>query len=292
MRGVLNVNKPSGITSYDVIRRLKPVLDTGRLGHAGTLDPLATGVLLVLVNEATKTAEYLQLQDKEYVAEVRLGIRTDTDDISGKVQEEKPVVGITREQVSAVIARFVGEVEQVPPVFSAVKKEGERSYRLARQGEVPVHAPRRVTVHELELLEVNLPMLRLRAKVSRGTYIRALARDIGAALGIGATLQSLIRTRIGAFSVQNAVELEAADIAEHLIPVEQALAFLPFVTVADAAIPRLRTGRVLVEKDVVRGWSPDGFGPVVITDSERRVLFVGEYREGKLKPKRGIYADA
>jgi tRNA pseudouridine55 synthase len=299
MRGVLNVNKPSGITSYDVIRRLKPVLDTRQLGHAGTLDPLATGVLLVLVNEATKVADYLQMLDKEYLAEIRLGIRTDTDDITGRILEEKSANDIKPEAVAAVLTRFRGEIEQAPPAFSAVKVAGDRSYRLARKGEAPEHKPRRVLVHELELVELRTadcgsrgPILKLRARVSRGTYIRALARDIGAELGCGATLHSLVRTRVGAFTVQDAVGLDAPDIVQHLIAIDQALAFLADVTVTADAVPRLRAGRRLDENDVVQGWAPQSAAPVVVRDADRRMLFIGEYRDQGLQPKRGIYADA
>jgi tRNA pseudouridine55 synthase len=302
MRGVLNVNKPSGITSYDVIRRLKPLFNTRRLGHAGTLDPLASGVLLILVNEATKIADYLQIPDKEYVAEIRLGIRTDTDDITGRVLAEKPVAGITREQVLSALAQFKGEIEQVPPDFSALKVRGERSYRLARKGETVEHAPRKVTVRELELVELRTadyglrgPMIRLRAVVSSGTYVRALARDLGEKLGCGATLQSLVRTRVGEFLLENAVVIEDPDLVSRLIPVPKALAFLPGATVVADAVPRLLSGQALAN-DEVRMTSDNCAAaahdsPVVVQDEAQRVLFIAQYSDGKLKPKRGIYAD-
>ncbi len=386
MRGVLNINKPSGITSYDVIRRLKPVLGAKKLGHAGTLDPLASGVLLILVNEATKIADYLQIPDKEYVAEIRLGIRTDTDDITGRVLEEKPVAGIDREQVLSALAQFKGEIEQVPPAFSAVKVQGERSYRLARRGEVVEHAPRKVTVRELELMELRtadcgarnpefptqrhkdtnpvpslefspqrhkdtklLPnpefspprhkdtslvpgpqtVVRLRAVVSSGTYIRSLARDLGEKLGCGATLQSLVRTRVGEFLIENAVDIEDPGsefspprhkdtnpmsspdstrpgnkdanldmrlrLVSRLIPVNTALAFLPGATVVADALPRLLSGRTLAQDEVrmtnddCGATAPDS--PIVVQDEAQRVLFIAQYSDGKLKPKRGIYAD-
>jgi tRNA pseudouridine55 synthase len=295
MRGVLNANKPSGITSYDVIRRLKPVLGTRRLGHAGTLDPLASGVLLILVNEATKIADYLQMPDKEYVAEIRLGVRTDTDDITGRVLDEKSAVGITEERVLSVLAQFLGEIEQKPPAFSAVKVRGERSYRLARRGEAVEHAARRVRVHAKELLEFTSPILRLRLIVSSGTYIRALARDIGERLGCGATLQSLVRTRVGGFLIDDAVGIEDPDLVSRLIPVGKALAFLPGATVTAAAVPRLLSGRALSPDDV-RMTNDDSASaacdsPVVVQDEARRVLFIAQYADGNLKPKRGIYAD-
>jgi tRNA pseudouridine55 synthase len=370
MRGVLNINKPSGITSYDVIRRLKPVLGTKKLGHAGTLDPLASGVLLILVNEATKIADYLQIPDKEYVAEIRLGIRTDTDDITGRVLEEKPVAVITREQVLSVLVQFKGEIEQKPPAFSALKVRGERSYRLARRGEAVEHESRKVTVRELELMELRTAncgvrnpefptqrhkdtnpvpnpefspprhedtnpvagpeaVLRVRAVVSSGTYVRALARDIGEKLGCGATLQSLVRTRVGEFLIEDAIGMEDPDsefstprhkdtnpmsspestrpgnkdanldmrlrLISRLIPVPKALAFLPGATVVADALPRLLSGRTLAQ-DEVRMANDDCAAtaldsPVVIQDEAQRVLFIAQYSDGKLKPKRGIYAD-
>ena len=155
IRGVLNVNKPSGISSYDVIRHLKPLLPGVRLGHAGTLDPLADGVLLVLVGAATKVADYLQAQEKEYEAEILLGVQTDTDDITGKVLAERPVMGITEARIRDALGEFQGEIEQVPPQFSAVKVEGERAYRVARSSARVELKPRRVKVMELQLLAVR-----------------------------------------------------------------------------------------------------------------------------------------
>jgi len=294
MRGVLNIDKPSGITSYDVIRRLKPVLGTKKLGHAGTLDPLASGVLLILVNEATKIADYLQMPDKEYVAEIRLGIRTDTDDITGRKLEEKSIAGITREQVASVLLQFLGEIEQKPPAFSALKVQGERSYRLARKGEAVEHAPRKVRVHAAELLGFEPPVLRLRAVVSSGTYVRALARDIGEKLGCGATLQSLVRSRVGEFLIENAVSIDDPDLASRLIPVGEALVFLPGATVISDAVPRLLRGGTL-SSDELRMTNADcaavADSPIVVQDEAQRVLFIVQYSDGKLKPKRGIYAD-
>lgn len=288
------MNKPSGITSYDVIRRLKPVLGTKKLGHAGTLDPLASGVLLILVNEATKIADYLQAPDKEYVAEIRLGIRTDTDDITGRVLDEKPVAGISGERVLSVLAQFLGEIEQKPPAFSALKVRGERSYRLARKGEAVEHAPRKIRVHAAELLDFAPLILRLRLVVSSGTYIRALARDVGEKLDCGATLQSLVRTRVGKFLIGDAVGIEGPDLSSRLIPVPEALAFLPGATVTADAVPRLLSGRTLAP-DEVRMTNDDcsaaADSPIVVQDEARRVLFIAQYSDGKLKPKRGIYAD-
>jgi tRNA pseudouridine55 synthase len=258
MRGVLNINKPSGITSYDVIRRLKPLVAPAQsavgsrkssvpLGHAGTLDPLASGVLLVLVGDATKASRFLLGQPKEYEADVLLGVRTDTDDITGRTVAESPVPAVSPEELDSVLLRFVGTIQQVPPAFSAIKQDGRPLYDRARRGEAVQPRPRAVTIYELEQLGLWPPRLRLRARVSAGTYIRALARDIGAALGTEATLAGLVRTRSGCFTVEDALpldSLEVTTIQDRLVPIERALG-LKVIRVGDADADRLLQGRAV-----------------------------------------------
>jgi tRNA pseudouridine55 synthase len=294
LRGILNVNKPRGMTSYDVIRRLKPLLQGEKIGHAGTLDPLAQGVLLVLIGAATKIADYLQAREKEYEAEVRLGVRTDTDDVMGRLLEERPVRNIDREQLAEVIARFQGQIKQVPPAFSALKVGGRRSYQVARQGRPVAHQPRSVWIKELVLLDFAPPVLRLRATVSKGTYLRALARDVGEELGTGAALQSLVRTRIGDFRLPSAVTLEELDstgVAQHVVSIETALSFLPQVKIKPEAVSRLRNGRALTADDVEAGWNPDARDAIVVSDGLATVLAIARYQAGGLQPERGIYSN-
>jgi tRNA pseudouridine55 synthase len=302
MRGVLNVNKPSGISSYDVIRHLKRLLSAQSaicnlksempLGHAGTLDPLASGVLLVLLGEATKVSRFLLNLPKEYVAGVLFGKQTDTDDITGKVLSEQPVTGLTAQQVQACFERFTGEIEQVPPAFSALKQNGQPLYRLARKGLEVQPKSRKVRVYELELLGWNPPGATIRCRVSAGTYVRALARDMGVALGTVATLDALVRTRVGRFTVEDAVALDtldAAALADRLVPIDAALAGMPRVAVSPAQAQQLLQGKVLrgVEDSTLPG--ADGFGMAETDD--RRFLAIVVSKGAELRTERIIYAD-
>ncbi len=293
MRGVLNVNKPSGISSYDVIRRIKPILQSSiPLGHAGTLDPLASGVLLVLLAEATKVSRFLLNLPKEYVAGVLFGKQTDTDDITGKVLSEQPVDGLTRERLQDCLARFTGEIEQVPPAFSALKQDGQPLYRLARKGLEVRPKPRMVKVYELELLEWNPPRAAIRCRVSAGTYIRALARDMGAALGTAATLETLVRTKVGHFTVEDAAALDtldAAQLADRLTPIDAALAWMPRVAVSPAQAQQLLQGKVVRGFDGPTMPGADGFR-MAETDDRRFLAIVGS-NGTELRTERIIYAD-
>jgi tRNA pseudouridine55 synthase len=222
MEGVINLDKPPGISSARAVDRAKRLLPPKtKIGHAGTLDPFATGVLLLLVGRATKQCERLMGQAKAYEAAVKLGACTATIDPESP---EEPVVGATpagREAVEAVLRRFVGVIQQVPPAFSAMKVGGRRAYVMARKGEPVELSPRAVEVYRLELVAYEWPVLRLRIECGRGTYIRSIARDIGEALGVGGYLVELRRTRVGAYRVEESVTLEALTAegaAKHLRP--------------------------------------------------------------------------
>jgi tRNA pseudouridine55 synthase len=289
LRGVLNVNKPGGLTSYDVIRQLKPLLPGAKLGHAGTLDPMAEGVLLVLVNEATKVAGYLMTQDKEYEAEVLLGRETDTDDITGQTLRTESAAAVTAEQVTGVLGKFKGLIRQTPPAYSAVKVAGERSYKLARQGMAPDLRARKVLVNELSLLRFESPLLWLRIQASGGTYIRSLARDIGRSLGCGGTLKALTRTRSSTFNVGTALamsDFSPETVAGRLVPVNDAITFLPLLEFKNEEMVLLWQG-----KDLSRHCDlPDG-SLVRAGDADGRYLVIARYEQGWLWSERGIYAD-
>lgn len=294
MRGVLNVAKPPGISSYDVIRRLKPLIGRTRIGHAGTLDPLAQGVLLVLLGAATKIADLLQQQEKEYRAEIRLGIRTDTDDVTGRVLEERPIPELNSGVIESLLSEFEGEILQLPPAYSALRVDGRRAYQLARRGEEPELPLRRVMVSRLELLRCALPVIEFRAVVSKGTYIRALARDIGERLGCGAALAALTRLRIGRFRLEDALALDrlaAGQLQAGLQSIEQALDFLPRVVVKPDAVAKLRNGRVLMMSELVNGDEIAGAPSVRVVDGEGKVLVISRLIAGRLEPVRGIYDD-
>lgn len=220
--GIINLDKPAGITSaraVDAVKRLLP--RKTKIGHAGTLDPFATGVLLLLVGKGTKLCERLMGQPKEYIAMVRLGATTATDDPESPEEIPPDSRPCTREQVNALLPEYVGQIMQTPPVFSAMKVAGRRAYDLARRGAEVQLEPRPVQVYELEVLSFEWPLLTLRVRCGRGTYIRSLARDMGRQLSGGGYLTQLRRTRIGDFDVGQAVSLEklkAEGVAAHLHP--------------------------------------------------------------------------
>jgi tRNA pseudouridine55 synthase len=259
VHGVLNINKPSGMTSHDVVDAVRRILGMQRIGHTGTLDPQATGVLPVCVGRATRIAQYLTQADKEYVMTLRLGITTDTLDAAGKETSRAAEVHVRRQDVEAVLPRFVGEIRQVPPIYSAKKHQGERLYRLARRGEVVDREPVAVTVFALELLGFDSPDVHLKATCSKGTYARSLCDDIGRALGCGGHLHALCRTRAGRFALEGSVALDALEervrtgrLGEVLMPIAEALAHLPGARVAPEAGPLILHGNAVTAGMVVQ----------------------------------------
>ena len=208
VHGILNINKPQGLTSRQVVDRVRRIFGMPKAGHAGTLDPDATGVLLVCLGKATKLFESLQAGEKEYEGTLTLGVTTDTMDASGKVLHTTDVGLVTEEQIIAAFKQFEGEIEQIPPMFSAIKHKGKPLYKLARRGITVERPPRIVTIHHLEILAIHKPDITFRVCCSKGTYIRVLASDIGTAIGCGAHLSSLTRTRSGIFSLSDAVSLD------------------------------------------------------------------------------------
>jgi tRNA pseudouridine55 synthase len=259
VHGVLNINKPAGMTSHDVVDAVRKILGVRRVGHTGTLDPQATGVLPLCVGRATRIAQYLTQADKEYVMTLRLGITTDTLDATGKETTRVEEVRVGREELLAVLARFVGEIRQVPPLFSAKKYHGERLYRLARRGEQVERQPVTVRIHALELLEFAPPFATLRMSCSKGTYARSLCDDIGRALGCGGHLHTLTRTRSGRFNMEGILTLEELErrvregrLHEVLIPVADALAHLPAARVAPEAGRLILHGNDLTAAVVVQ----------------------------------------
>lgn len=211
---VIPIDKPYRWTSADVVRKVKFVAQKHfhkkniKVGHAGTLDPLATGVLLVCLGKATKQAEALQAERKEYIASIELGATTPCFDLEKEIDQRYPYEHITREMVEGILPKFIGEQDQIPPVFSAKLIDGTRAYEMARAGEEVVMKPARITIYDLEILEFELPKLVLRVKCSKGTYIRSLARDVGVALQSGGHLTGLIRTQSGGFRVEKCLKME------------------------------------------------------------------------------------
>ncbi|KPL10510.1 hypothetical protein AMJ71_02840 [candidate division TA06 bacterium SM1_40] len=272
--GIVLANKPRGWTSFDVVSWARRRLDNVKVGHAGTLDPDATGLLVLLVGQATKLSQYLMLDEKEYLARVRLGIRTDTDDATGDVVAEQAPPPLSEADIEETLTSFRGTIRQVPPAVSALKQGGRRWYRLAREGAVFERVPRDVTIHELELRSYESPFIGLRVVCSKGTYIRALARDIGETLGCGGCLVDLVRIRVGRFELREAIEAEEGttgeELSRRLLPLEDLLPDWPKAMISDEAQVRVGHGaaisshdlrsvsRPLVRGDRVRLFSPAG----------------------------------
>jgi tRNA pseudouridine55 synthase len=247
---VLLVDKPAGPTSHDVVARVRRTLSLKRVGHTGTLDPFASGLLVLCAGESTRLSEYLTGLDKEYLASVRLGQRTETHDSEGPVvAESERWRGLAQEGILDALAAFRGTVLQRPPRFSAKKVGGEAAHRRARRGEEVVLQPVPVTIAELELLGLDLPFLELGLRCSSGTYVRALARDLGDALGTGAHLTALRRTRVGRFTVEEAVPAsrleERGALLDALLPPASAVSHLPSVEVSPEEAARLAQGQAI-----------------------------------------------
>jgi tRNA pseudouridine55 synthase len=255
MNGVIIVDKPAGITSHDVVDRVRKLLGVKKAGHAGTLDPMATGVLAVCVGEATKIASFLTGDDKVYEATMRLGVRTDTQDMTGRVLAEQET-RVTDEDVKAVLAALVGTITQVPPQYSAVKVRGKALYKWARKGVNVEAAARQVNIREIHVRDIALPLVSFTVTCSKGTYVRTLCADAGDRLGCGAALERLRRTASGIFRAENAVSLEGdndagiqAKLERALIPTRHALTGMP-----DVLIPPS------LEQRVMKGHQPDAEG--------------------------------
>jgi tRNA pseudouridine55 synthase len=264
--GLLVLDKPAGMTSRDAVDRAQRWFARGtRIGHTGTLDPLATGVLVLCVGAATRLTEYVQDMRKTYRAGVLLGARSDTDDADGEITPREiarpPELGTVRAQLEG----FVGEIEQVPPAYSAAKVTGRRAYDLARRGEGVALQPRRVRVYGIDVLAYAWPRLELEVRCGKGTYIRSLARDLGERLGCGGLIETLRRTRVGPFPVGDAVPLDAepAVARQQLKPLAAAVAELPRVEVSEVDAARLRNGQQ-ARVGPGRGVPPPGGGEVAV----------------------------
>ncbi|MEA1935284.1 MAG: tRNA pseudouridine(55) synthase TruB [Thermodesulfobacteriota bacterium] len=262
MNGVIIIDKPSGKTSYAVVENIKRILGVRKVGHTGTLDPLATGVLPVCINEATKLVQFFLMDSKEYRATMLLGIETDTLDIEGKITARKEPC-VIRSNIEAVLSGFVGKIEQTPPRYSAVKYKGKPMYKWARKGHVVDPLPRMVEVHQITLEDVELPYVTFSVSCSKGTYIRSLCSDIGEKLGCGACLSALRRIKSGHFLEESAISFENVHdqkkveiLTKNLIPMIDALSRFPAIDVDQKLAGRLRNGYQPVIGDMVKNQVP------------------------------------
>jgi tRNA pseudouridine55 synthase len=300
MNGLLNIDKPSGLTSHDVVGRVRHILHERRVGHTGTLDPFATGVLLVLVGRATRLAQFLSGTDKEYDAIIRLGYSTETGDITGApLSKPQATTGWAENQIETAMASLRGEIEQTPPMYSAKKIAGRKLYELARRGEEVERKPIRVCIHQFASIRPDGELIKdnrdgtfdfhVRVRCSSGTYVRTLAEDFGKRLGVGAHLAELKRTTVGNFQLTDAITLDQlrTQFAEEglgtiLVPPEVALSHMPFVHLSDSDARKVQHG---MEVETEGEWA-DGT-TVRMCDESGELIAVGNYRTDvrRLQPR-------
>jgi tRNA pseudouridine55 synthase len=304
LNGIVVIDKPEGIASYDVVRRLKGLLSGVKIGFLGTLDPLATGVLPLLLGEGTKLAPFLEVGRKVYEASLLLGVVTDTQDREGKVLQAVNLAAfdLSPQRIEGVIDRFRGRIMQQPPMFSALKQQGEPLYKMARRGEEVERLLREVEIYELRLTQIDPPSLDLHIECSRGTYIRTLAHDIGGELGCGAHLTALRRTRSGAFSLEDALPLAEVEVLlrqrrlkQHLIPLAQAMGFLPAIELTEADALQISHGQVIPVASTDQRTQQEGQVVRIVAENSGGLVAVGAIQRGKeglaLRPLR-VFHDA
>ena len=283
--GIIIIDKPAEWTSMDVCAKLRGILKERRVGHGGTLDPMATGVLPVFVGTATKAVEFAEKSDKEYIAGLRLGVVTNTQDSTGQVLETRPVTA-DREALAAVLPRFTGPIEQVPPMFSAIKIQGKRLYELARKGQEVERRPRLVTIYALEVLEQTAPdRFLLRVRCSKGTYVRTLCHEIGQALGCGGCMDELRRTMAAGFAIEQAVTLE--QVRERgeslLLPVDRLFEEYPAFRLVSPRQERCcRNGNPVPVKDLA-------VGTYRVYGQAGEFLCLSQYENGRLRSIKNFF---
>ena len=296
LAGILPVNKPQGWTSFDVVAKLRGVLRIKRLGHAGTLDPMATGVLPVFVGKATKACDILPDTKKAYKAGFKLGITTDTLDITGEVLTEK-TANVTREQLESAKAQFVGEITQLPPMYSAVKVDGKRLYQLAREGKTVERTPRKCTVHSIEILSFDEKTQQGEMAVSceKGTYIRTIIDDIGQALGTGAVMTDLVRTYSGGFDISECLTIEQiadkvsqGELAQLIMPTEKAFAVYSDIRLDERTTGLYKNGVKLYERQVTAADKTPG-KTFRVFGADGAFLGLAAFEEGLLRSVKNFY---
>jgi tRNA pseudouridine55 synthase len=283
--GLLVLDKPAGITSRDAVDRAARWFPrTTKIGHAGTLDPLATGVLVLAVGRATRLIEFVQAMPKCYRARFRLGATSNTDDGDGTITPSPNATPVAAPALRSALERFVGEIDQVPPAYSAARVEGRRAYALARRGDDVTLAPRRVRIDRIDLLDYAWPDVEVDVHCGKGTYIRSIARDLGSALAVGGYVVTLRRLRIGPFTVDQAVELDADPETARgkLLPMSSAVSGLPAVTIKPDDLRRLRNGLAV---------AATGNGQVAVLAESGELVAIGRFDGGLLRPEKVMAND-
>ena len=288
IHGIINVYKEKGFTSHDVVAKLRGIVGQKKIGHTGTLDPDATGVLPVCLGKATKLCDLLTDKNKTYEAVLLLGKTTDTQDITGEVLEEKSTEALTEEKVREAIEGFIGDYEQIPPMYSALKVNGKKLYELAREGKVIERKARPVKILDIQILEIDLPKVRMEVSCSKGTYIRTLCHDIGEKLGCGGCMESLIRTRVSTFRIEDAKTLDEIEtlkqegkLAELLVPIDAMFPFYPKITVKDDWKAFAKNGNLLDLKMLKEACGQDEETQVRLYDESGKFIAIYQWKEKK-----------
>ena len=285
INGIIIVNKEPGFTSHDVVAKLRGICGQRKIGHTGTLDPAATGVLPVCLGSGTRLCDMLTDSDKEYVAELLLGVETDTQDTTGSVLRESPVTA-AEEEVRHACLSFLGDYDQIPPMYSALKVDGKKLYELARAGKEVERKARRVRIPELEILELRLPVVKLRVVCSKGTYIRTLCADIGRKLGCGGAMQSLQRTKVGRFRLEDALTLgelqqlkDSGELERAVQPVDSVFEESPSLHVTEEAARLLENGNALFPAQFTETMTPEAERWVKVYRPDGRFAGIYAYEE-------------
>ena len=288
IHGIINVYKEKGFTSHDVVAKLRGIVGQKKIGHTGTLDPDATGVLPVCLGKATKLCDLLTDKNKTYEAVLLLGKTTDTQDITGEVLEEKSTEALTEEKVREAIEGFIGDYEQIPPMYSALKVNGKKLYELAREGKVIERKARPVKILDIQILEIDLPKVRMEVSCSKGTYIRTLCHDIGEKLGCGGCMESLIRTRVSTFRIEDAKMLDEIEtlkqegkLAELLVPIDAMFPFYPKITVKDDWKAFAKNGNPLDLKMLKEACGQDEETQVRLYGESGKFIAIYQWKEKK-----------
>ncbi len=282
--GIINIFKEKGFTSHDVVAKMRGILKQKKIGHSGTLDPDATGVLPVLLGNATVLSDMLTDKSKEYEAVMLLGVSTDTQDITGKILEKRDTSGLNKDMVKEIILSFLGEYMQLPPMYSALKVGGKKLVDLAREGKEVKREPRAVYIFDIDIMDISLPEVKFKAKVSKGTYIRTLCHDIGEKLSVGGCMESLIRTRVDRFYINDAIILKQVEenrecIKKNILSVEEYFSFLPKINTSPEFDKYLHNGNKLkLDK------KPENSELYRLYDSKDRFIAIYKKEMTELKP--------
>ena len=282
--GIINIFKEKGFTSHDVVAKMRGILKQKKIGHSGTLDPDATGVLPILLGNATVLSDMLTDKSKEYEAVMLLGVSTDTQDITGKILEKRDTSNLNKDTVKEVILSFLGEYMQLPPMYSALKVGGKKLVDLAREGKEVKREPRAVYIFDIDIMDISLPEVKFKAKVSKGTYIRTLCHDIGEKLSVGGCMESLIRTRVDRFYINDAITLKQVEgnrecIKKNILSVEEYFSFLPKINTSPEFDKYLHNGNKLkLDK------KPENSELYRLYDSKDRFIAIYEKEMTELKP--------